>query len=178
MKEADWVFGCFDHDGPRAILNELCSAYMKPYIDLASDVPEAGIYGGHVCVSIRGNGCLDCLGLLDRKAVRRYVETQESCDGEDAIYGIDRGALEFKGPSVSPINGVIAALGAVEFMVAITGLRPPTRLQVYRGWESKVVVSLDEPRFGCLVCKGIHGNPEEANVERYLRLLHLLKRKS
>ena len=48
VREADWVFGCFDEDGPRLVLNELCIAYDKPYIDLASDVPEAGIYGGRV----------------------------------------------------------------------------------------------------------------------------------
>lgn len=178
IRQADWIFGCFDHDGPRAILNELCAAYEKPYIDLASDVPEAGIYGGHVCVSVGGDGCLDCLGLLDRKAVRRYIESEEGREREDAIYGINRGALDVKGPSVSPLNGVIAGLAAVEFMAAVTGLRRPARLQVYRGWQSKVVVSMDEPRPGCLVCKGIWGTRDAADVERYLKLAHLLERKS
>ncbi|TAJ39007.1 MAG: ThiF family adenylyltransferase [Reyranella sp.] len=178
IREANWVLGCFDHDGPRAILNELCAAYERPYIDLASDVPEPGIYGGRVCVSVGGQGCLDCLGLLDRKMVRRYIETDESRNREDAIYGIAAGALDVKGPSVSPLNGVIAGLAALEFMVAVTGLRAPKRLQTYRGWESKVVVSLDEPRTDCLVCKGIRGRPEEADVERYLKLSHLLKRRN
>lgn len=173
VKTADWVFGCFDKDGPRAILNELCAAYERPYIDLASDVPEPGIYGGHVCVSVGGNGCLECLGLLDRKAVRRYIETEEQRDREDAIYGVPKGALDVKGPSVSPINGVIAALGATEFMVAVTGLRKPTRLQEYRGWQSKVVVSHDTPRPDCLYCKGVRGKPVESDVERYLKLAHL-----
>lgn len=173
VRETDWVFGCFDKDGPRAILNELCAVYEKPYIDLASDVPEPGIYGGHVCVSIEGNGCLECMGLLDRRAVRRYLETPEQRAREDAIYGIPRGALEVKGPSVSPINGVIASLAVTEFMVAVTGMRPLTRLQEYRGWESKVVVSRDEPAPDCMICKGIRGKPYEADVGRYLRLSHL-----
>lgn len=173
VRGADWVFGCFDKDGPRAILNELCAAYEKPYIDLASDVPEPGIYGGRVCVSLNGHGCLDCLGLLDRKAVRRYIETPEQRDREDEIYGIAKGALEKKGPSVSPVNGVIASLAATEFMVAVTGLRAPTRLQEYRGWESKVVVITDEPKSDCLYCTSFRGNPEDSDVERYLRLRHL-----
>jgi molybdopterin/thiamine biosynthesis adenylyltransferase len=173
IRNVDWVFGCFDKDGPRAILNELCATYRKPYIDLASDVPEPGIYGGRVCVSVEGNGCLDCLGLLDRKAVRRYLETAEQREREDNIYGIDRGALEAKGPSVSPVNGVVASLAATEFMVAVTGLRAPTRLQEYRGWESKVVKITDSPRPDCLFCTGIRGNPAEADVERYLKLPHL-----
>jgi len=54
VKTADWVFGCFDDDGPRAILNELTAAYAKPYVDLASDVPQPGVYGGRVCVSVSG----------------------------------------------------------------------------------------------------------------------------
>jgi molybdopterin/thiamine biosynthesis adenylyltransferase len=173
IRNVDWIFGCFDKDGPRAILNELCATYRKPYIDLASDVPEPGIYGGRVCVSMEGNGCLDCLGLLDRKAVRRYLETAEQREREDNIYGIDRGALEAKGPSVSPVNGVVASLAATEFMVTVTGLRPPTRLQEYRGWESKVVRITDLPRPDCFFCTEIHSNPEDADVERYLKLPHL-----
>jgi len=176
VRQADWVFGCFDNDGPRAILNELCAAYEKPYIDLASDVPEPGIYGGRVCASVNANGCLECLDLLDRKAVRRYIETPEQRKQEDAIYGIDKGALENKGPSVAPVNGVVAALAATEFMVAVTGLRAPTRLQEYRGWQSKVMVSEDEPKPDCPCCKGIRRKPEEADAERYLRISHLRNR--
>ena len=33
VKSADWVFGCFDEDGPRFVLNELCSAYEKPWLN-------------------------------------------------------------------------------------------------------------------------------------------------
>ena len=176
VRAVDWVFGCFDDDGPRAILNELCAAYEKPYVDLASDVPEPGIYGGRVCVSINGNGCLNCLNLLDRRAVRRYLETDEELEREDKIYGIHRDALETKGPSVSPLNGVVAGLAATEFMVAATGMRNPTRLQEYQGQDSKVFVITDEPREDCWYCHGIRGKRLEADVERYLLLPHLQNR--
>jgi molybdopterin-synthase adenylyltransferase len=170
IKSSDWVFGSFDDDGPRAALNELCSAYDRPYIDLASDVPAPGVYGGRVCVAWNGAGCLDCLGQLDSRDVRRYFETEEQREHEDAVYGIARSALAQKGPSVSPVNGVIAALAATEFMVAVTGLRAPTRLQEYRGWESKVVVIHDSPRGNCPYCDGSRGIGVRADVERYLRL--------
>lgn len=172
IRVSDWVFGCLDHDGPRAVLNELCAAYGLPYIDLAADVPAEGVYGGRVCVAIDGQGCLDCLGLLDKRDVRRYFESEEQRDREDAVYGIDRKALETRGPSVSPVNGVVAGLAAAEFMVAVTGLRRPTRLQEYRAWESKVVVNTDSPRPDCLWCKGIRGTGARADVERYLRRTH------
>jgi molybdopterin/thiamine biosynthesis adenylyltransferase len=173
IKEADWVFGCFDEDGPRFILNELCAAYAKPYIDLASGVPEEGAYGGRVCVVVDGNGCLSCLDQLDEKDVRLYLATEEERIREAAIYGIPLEALGQAGPSVSPINGVVASLAATEFMVAVTGMRPPTRLQEYRGQISKVVVITDQPRSDCYYCKGIRGTGAAADVERYLRMPHL-----
>jgi molybdopterin/thiamine biosynthesis adenylyltransferase len=171
IRASDWVFGCLDDDGPRAVLNELCAAYGRPYIDLAADVPAAGIYGGRVCVAIDGDGCLECLGQLDRADVRRYFESEEQRDREDAVYGVAKRALNDRGPSVSPVNGVVAGLAATEFMVAVTGLRRPTRLQEYRAWESKVVVNTDPPRPDCPYCKGTRGAGASADVERYLRRL-------
>jgi tRNA A37 threonylcarbamoyladenosine dehydratase len=41
------VFGCLDSEGARLVLNELCAAYEKPYIDVATDIipgqPERGL---------------------------------------------------------------------------------------------------------------------------------------
>lgn len=168
VRRADWVFGCFDHDGPRAVLNQLCAADRKPYIDLASDVPEPGIYGGRVCASIGGNGCLNCLRLLSRRDVRRFFESAEGLDRENAIYGVDRALLGEPGPSVSPVNGVVASLAAVEFMVAVTGLRKPERLIEYRGQVSKVMVLTDPPDEDCPVCKGIYGKGWKVGAEQFL----------
>ena len=174
IKAADWVFGCFDHDGPRYILNELCAAYDKPYIDLASDVPEPGVYGGHVCVCTR-QGCLSCFDMLDMAAVERYLTSAEERAARDAIYGIAPGALaEKKGPSVAPMNGLIATLGTMEFMVAVTGLRAPRTLFNYRGHLGKLTDSQQPGRKPhCQFCSVARGQREAADVERYLRMPHL-----
>lgn len=173
VREADWVFGCFDDDGPRSVLNELCAAYRKPYIDLASDVPGDGVYGGRVCFALGGTGCLNCRDLLDRRDVRRFFATDEEIERENKVYGIDQAALAEKGPSVSPLNGVVASLAATEFMVAATGMRPPAQHIEYRGHQSKVVVNTDTPSPDCLVCAGTYGKGGEANVERYLKMPQL-----
>lgn len=173
IQNTDWVFGCFDKDGPRAILNELCAAHERPYIDLASDVPEPSVYGGRVCVAWDGNGCLSCLDQLDQDDVRLYLATQAEREQENAIYGIPRATLGDRGPAVSPVNGVIAALAATEFMVAVTGMRTPTRLIEYRAHVSKVMVDTDSPKPDCYYCKGIRGDPEAAYVKRYLKMPHL-----
>jgi len=45
---SDYVFGCLDREGVRLVLNELCSAYSKPYFDLATDIlpGDPPLYGG------------------------------------------------------------------------------------------------------------------------------------
>lgn len=75
--------------------------------------------------------------------------------------------------SVAPLNGVIASFTVMEFIVAVTGMRLPTRLQEYSGQISKVVVNTDHPKDDCYYCKGIRGKAAEADVERYLRMPHL-----
>jgi len=135
------------------------------------------VYGGRVCIAHDGNGCLHCLNELDGKDVRLYLATAEERVREAAIYGIPLNALGETGPSVSPINGVVAGLAATEFMVAVTGMRVPARLVEYRGHISKVVVSTDPPKSDCYYCKGIRGTAETADVERYLRMPHLRERR-
>jgi hypothetical protein len=136
------------------------------------------VYGTLVirCVCLDGNGCLSCLGQLDDKDVRRYLSTEKERAAEAAVYGIPVAALGHAGPSVSPINGVVAALAATEFMVAVTGMRPPNRLLTYHGHLSQVRISADQPQPDCYYCKGIRGTPAAADVERYLKMTHLRER--
>jgi molybdopterin/thiamine biosynthesis adenylyltransferase len=168
IKRGDWVFGCFDHDGPRALLNELCQAYSKPYSDLASDVPESGVFGGRAFTSIGGDGCLHCLGVLDADQVQDYFAGAEERKRRDDSYGVAQEVLEQKGPSVSPINGVVASLAAVEFMVAVTGMRAPRRHVDYRGDRGRVGNVTDQAPGGCFYCAKSYGRGEAANVERVL----------
>jgi molybdopterin-synthase adenylyltransferase len=176
VKATDAVFGCFDDDGPRAILNELCAAYKKPYFDLASDVPEPGAYGGRVCVAWDGSSCLLCMGELDTRAVQRYLQTDSEREAHDRIYGVDKAALGREGPSVSTINGVVAALGVTEFMVAITGMRSPARMLNYRAHVG-TVSRVNNPKPNCFIWKSVRGQMESADVERYLRLPHIKNRR-
>ncbi|WP_247509391.1 ThiF family adenylyltransferase [Bradyrhizobium sp. 157] len=171
VSQADWVFGCFDEDGPRSILNELCAAYAKDYVDIASDVPEAGVYGGRICVAWQGGGCLHCLDVLDPRDVEAYLSTDTEKAGRAAIYGVPVDALRETGPSVSPINGVVAALAATEFMVAVTGMREPQRLINYYGHVPKLTTA--KPKPDCYYCTAIRGKPEDADAERFLRMPQL-----
>lgn len=165
--EADYVFGCVDNDGVRFILNEMCLAYDKPLIDLASDVPEPGIYGGRVFFVTADGGCLHCRGILDQDEVRRYLSTQEMLETEDKIYGVDSSLLGGVGPSVGPINGVVANMGVMEFMVAVTGLRAPMQHIEYRGDLGVSRLRKDRATENCYYCNVVKGQGDNANIERY-----------
>jgi molybdopterin/thiamine biosynthesis adenylyltransferase len=167
VKNADYVFGCVDGDGPRFVLNEACIAYDKPLFDLASDVPEPGRYGGRVTVVMSKGGCLHCRGVLDPKDVRRYLSPREALENEDAEYGIRRAVLGEAGPSVVSINGVVASLAVTEFMATVTGLREPVRHLEYRGHVGTVSKRTDDPSVSCYLCQGLRGRGDDAQIERY-----------
>lgn len=174
VRDGHYIFGCFDHDGPRFVLNEVCAAYQKPFFDLASDVPEPGVYGGRVCIAGIGNGCLCCRGILDMKAVGEWLSSPEDRAVQDAIYGIGRENLKDKGPSVAPLNGVIANLAALEFMVAVTGLRAPRALLNYYGHLAKLTEGSRPDRRYCPFCDGMRKGGDNGDIERYLKIPHLI----
>ena len=170
VKAADVVFGCFDKEAPRLILTELCSAYSRNYIDVASDVipgspPE---WGGRVCTSWNGNSCLICLDELDVDEAGRQLAGPEGEALRRAIYGVDETHLDGGGPSVVSVNGVVASLAVTEFMAGVTGLREPAPLLTYRGW-SGIITRRADPLSGCYYCSGVRGKREAADVERYIR---------
>lgn len=150
----DVLFGCLDEDSPRLRLLELSSAVRRPYLDLATDVGADGrVYGGRVLVSIDGERCLFCMGLLDEDAIRRAAQTEEQRAEDDRIYGVRRGALGGAGPSVVSINGVVASVAATEFMVWATGMRDPRRYLVYRAERGIITLPSDQPLEHCPFCR-------------------------
>lgn len=172
VKSADYVFGCVDLEGIRLVLLELCMAFNKPYIDIATGV-EAGppaFYGGRVCCSLPGNGCLACMGELDTAEATRDLESADQQRDRQAIYGVEKTILGARGPSVVSINAVTASLAVTEFMKLCTGLTLPTRLTKYDGAMSRVSPSRDAPGPDCYYCKGIAGTGTNAETTRFIHM--------
>jgi len=168
---SDYVFGCLDSEGARLVLSELTAAYSRPYFDLASDVVpgDPPSYGGRVCVALDGTGCLVCRQQLDVREAQEDLSGPEGQRQREALYGVQRAALDRSGPSVVSINGVVASLAVTEFMVTVTGLRAPQPLLTYYGQTGKVTVSMDDPATDCYYCHAIRGRRDAADVQRYLR---------
>jgi hypothetical protein len=167
--ESTAVFGCLDKDGPRFVLNELCTAYERPYFDLASDiVPGTSLsYGGRIAITVDDGGCLVCQDCLDMAEVQD--QSPETREERARIYGVDVAVLGRAGPSVVSINGVVASLGVTEFMAFVTGLRPPKRHLTYHGHLGKVTLLTDPPKPDCYYCKEVRGMHDRADVQRYYR---------
>ncbi len=170
IRDVDFVFGCVDSDAARLVLNEVCSVYERPYIDLASDVVlgEPLRYGGHVCTNLGGDGCVVCLDLVDPAAASRKLATVEELRDRRHIYGVDVETLDEGGPSVVSINGVVASLGITEFMVAATGLRAPQKVLRYRGHLGVVTSFGESASAECYYCKEVRGHPDTAGLERWI----------
>jgi ThiF family len=168
---SDYVFGCVDSEGIRLVLTELCAAYSRPYVDIASDieVKEKPRHGGRVCIALGGESCLVCLGQLDMHEAQQELGGPEARKLREAIYGINKDHLGQVGPSVVSINGVVASLAVTEFMLGVTGVREMLRLIIYRGNIGKVLVSQDLPQPDCYYCKAVWGRGKQADAQRYIR---------
>jgi len=167
---ADYVFGCLDNEGSRLVLTEICSAYTRPYFDLATEIipGDEPIYGGRVCIAWDGNGCLVCLDEIDLQDAQHDLANAAARRDVRAIYGVAAEDLDSKGPSVVSVNGVIASLGVTEFMLMATGIREPRRLLTYRGHLGIVAASADRPNHDCYYCRTVRNQKLKAGVERYL----------
>ena len=171
---ADCVFGCLDREGARLILNEVCAAYGKRYVDLASDIIPGNPpqYGGRVCITWDVPGCAVCMDELDLEEAQRDLAGPLGDEERRKIYGIDADALDEVGPSVVSVNGVVASLAVTEFMVAVTDIRPPKPLLTYRGNVGKVMTPGPDsglPKPDCYYCGYVRSIGRKADVERYIR---------
>jgi hypothetical protein len=164
------VFGCLDNDGARLVLTELCAAYGRPYLDLATEIvpDERPIYGGRVFTAWGGNGCLVCRQLLDLVEASKDLDEKKAREDRANLYGVALNALDGSGPSVVSINGVVASLAVTEFSVAVAGLRKPHTLLTYRADLGRVTVSGDPAPADCYYCKEVFGTGNAAGVDRYL----------
>jgi molybdopterin/thiamine biosynthesis adenylyltransferase len=170
LRRAGVAFGCLDSDGARLVLNEFCAAHERRYFDLATDViPGTPVtYGGRVCAVWDRPGCVVCYGLLDLKEAAEDLAGPEASRDREALYGVLSTDLDRSGPSVVSINGVVASLAVTEFLLAITGIRPPKPILTYRGHLGGVSVAADAPVPDCYYCGALRGRGDAAGLERYL----------
>lgn len=173
IRHATTLFGCVDNDSARLILTEVAAAYTIPYIDTATDFElneeQTAVisFGGRVVIARPGDFCLFCAGELDEEEAEAGLKP-------DAVTRIRRqhgyGRGNVTSASVVTLNGVLANVAAVEFMVMVTKLRDPVRKRVYKGLDGGVMLRNDDPPDPqCYTCKALVGVGDAANLTRYLQ---------
>ncbi len=170
VKKVDVLFGCVDNDGARLVLNELACAYLIPYFDLAvglsSDNDRISEAGGRVAVVLPTGPCLLCASEVDlRQASDDLVSEEELM--RRRLQGYAGPALP--SPSVVSLNGVVASIGAQEFLAFVSKIRPVRTFTVYDMMEherSPVVSRLVAADPDCLACAS-KGTGDKTWIERY-----------
>jgi len=173
IKETDVVLGCLDAEGARLLLLQVCAVLRKPYIDMATQIFPEEIpirYGGRVCSSFFGRGCLSCLDVLDRKEASRDLAGDAERANRTALYGVDAEYLADSGPSVAPLNGVVASLGVMELMAYVTGLRPPQPHLNYDGRTGKAGLRVERLTTDCYFCDGLFTGKQNADLTELLHM--------
>jgi len=132
LTDVDFVFGCTDSHGSRAVLNQLCYQYLVPTIDMGVVlVPNRNdplqIVGRSQMLA-PDLGCLICGSLLDPELVRVDLLTEFERVSDPYIVGAREPA-----PAVISINGTIASLSVTMFLAATVGVPSTSRLLNYNG---------------------------------------------
>ncbi len=171
IKETDVVVGSLDNEGSRLLLLQACASLSTPYVDFATEIvpgDDALRYGGRVCFSFFGNGCLSCLDVLDREEAGQDLATDDERAHREALYGVDQSFLADSGPSVAPLNGVVASAGMFELMAHLTGLRPPQTHLNYNGATGKLAVRVPNRSENCYFCHGLFTGTQQFDVNELL----------
>ncbi len=128
IAHADVIFSCVDGHGARLILNRWAYAHIAPVIDVAVLVAPTDREDGGREVQIEqrvtwvapGTACLLCRGRIDpglAAAENLDPETRKRLAGEGYVREV-----ETPQPAVVTLTTSVAALGATEFLLRLTGL--------------------------------------------------------
>ena len=126
LRDCDVVFGCLDSFIERDQLERAVRRYLTPYIDIGMDVHALGdqfLITGQVALSLPGQPCLWCMGLL----------REELLAGEAAEYGAAGGR-----PQVVWPNGVLASTAVGLFMQLVTPWHHYQKIQLLLEYDGNI----------------------------------------
>jgi len=77
FRDCDVIFGCVDGYVERDELERMARRFLIPYVDIGMDVHKLGtryLISGQVAISIPGEPCLWCMGLLTEELLTQEAE--------------------------------------------------------------------------------------------------------
>jgi molybdopterin/thiamine biosynthesis adenylyltransferase len=158
LLNADFLFGCTDSHGSRAVLQQIAYQYLIPCIDMGSTITTdqgevTGIYGRIQLLS-PGCACLTCCNLLDPEQVRRDMMSESERANDPYIVGAHEPA-----PAVISINSTVVSLAVTMFMATVTSVPSDGRYLLYNGKSSVLKKLHADQQTNCYICskRGTYG---------------------
>ncbi len=115
LRDVDVIFGCVDAAFPRLVLCQFAYQYLKPYIDVGSEIGADA--QGVVSLNARasyvapGRWCLQCAGVINDRQLRFESKSYEERQRELKLgYSDD---LVMTAPAVMDLNMRAASLGTL-----------------------------------------------------------------
>jgi molybdopterin/thiamine biosynthesis adenylyltransferase len=148
---ADWLWGCTDSHGSRAVLNKIVYQYLVPCIDMGVVIVVGQNGISHVTGRVQqlspGLPCLLCNGLLDGEAVRRDFMSDEDLARDP--YFVGRGVPQ---PSVISLNSIVSSLAVTMFLSSVAGIPGESRHQLLNAISGQTRTVVGKVHDECLVC--------------------------
>lgn len=151
LASVDFVFGCTDSMGSRAVLNQFAHQYLVPCIDMGVAI---GTHDGRVqYVTGRtqmlspGLPCLVCTDKLDADQVRRDLMTEGQRKRDPYIVG-----TAVPQPAVISLNSTMASAAITMFLAAVAGTPSDARMVIYDGVRGSLRPAAMPPRPHCIAC--------------------------
>jgi hypothetical protein len=151
LLNADFIFGCTDSHGSRAVIQQVSYQYLIPCIDMGvviavKDGRVTHIYG-RVQLLSPGLACLTCGGLLNASEVRRDMMTPFERQADPYLQGAREPA-----PAVMSLNGTVSSLAVTMLLSVACGIPVGARHILYNALASDLRPVRAQPVANCYIC--------------------------
>lgn len=151
LTTVDFIFGCTDSMGSRAVLNQLAHQYLVPCIDMGVAIGtldgKVQYVTGRTQMLSPGLPCLVCTDKLDAEQVRRDLMTEEQRQHDPYIVG-----AAITQPAVISLNSTMASAAITMFLAAVAGTPSDARMVIYDGIRGSLRPAAMPPRPHCIAC--------------------------
>jgi len=168
LTDVDFIFGCTDSHGSRAVLQQVAYQYLIPCIDMGSTIASSdgrliSAYG-RVQLLAPGLACLTCSNLLDSEEVRRDMMSEFEKKSDPYVTG-----ERVRAPAVISINGTVSSLAATMFMAVVAGVPSQGRHLLYDVLRSMLRKVRATPTHNCYICSQAGALARGDNASLYAR---------
>lgn len=149
--EVDFIFGCTDSHGSRAVLQQIAYQYLIPCIDMGTTITAADGKVTHIQGRVQllapGLACFTCNNLLNAAEVRRDMMTAFERKSDPYLQGAREPA-----PAVMSLNGTVASLAVTMLLSVVTGTPGTARHILYNAIACRLRSVRAETVENCFIC--------------------------